>query len=90
MRVEAKYRLAGILVSMARRYCCADSEWFELPVSLSQEDLANMAALNRSTVSTLINELRREGVLGGTGRGLSVNRAAIEALLEEAGLEVLE
>lgn len=90
MRAEAKYRLAGILVSVGRRYCCADGAWFELPPSLTQEDLANMAALNRSTVSTLINELRREGVLGGTGRALTVNRAAVEAILEEAGLEVLE
>lgn len=90
MRADAKYRLAGILLSLARRYCCTDSDWFELPLSLTQEDLANMAALNRSTVSTLINEFRREGVLGGTGRTITVNRAALEALLEHAGLEVLE
>lgn len=90
MRADAKYRLSGILLNMARRYCCTDPEWFELPASLTQEDIANMAGLNRSTVSSLINDLRRDGVLGGTGRSLSVNRAAIEALLEEAGLEVLE
>ncbi len=90
MRADAKYRLSGILLSMARRYCCDQSEWFELPASLTQEDIANMAGLNRSTVSSLINDLRRDGVLGGVGRSLRVNRKAIEALLEEAGLEVLE
>lgn len=90
MRADAKYRLSGILLSMARRYCCTEPDWFELPVSLTQEDIANMAGLNRSTVSSLINELRRDGILGGTGRSLSVNRTAIETLLEEAGLEVLE
>jgi len=90
MRADAKYRLSGILLSMARRYCCTESDWFELPASLTQEDIANMAGLNRSTVSSLINDLRRDGVLGGAGRSLQVNRQAIEALLEEAGLEVLE
>lgn len=90
MRADAKYRLLGILLSMARRYCCTESDWFELPASLTQEDIANMAGLNRSTVSSLINDLRRDGVLGGIGRSLQVNRKAIEALLEEAGLEVLE
>lgn len=90
MRADAKYRLSGILLSLARRYCCNERGWFDLPASLTQEDIANLAGLNRSTVSSLINDLRRDGVLGGTGRSLSVNRAAIEALLEEAGLEVLE
>lgn len=90
MRADAKYRLLGILLSIARRYCCTEGDWFDLPASLTQEDIANMAGLNRSTVSSLINELRRDGVLGGTGRALRVNRTAIEELLDEAGLEVLE
>ena len=90
MRADAKYRLVGILLSLARRYCCTEPDWFELPASLTQEDIANLAGLNRSTVSSLINELRRDEVLGGAGRSLRVNRTAIEALLEEAGLEVLE
>jgi CRP/FNR family transcriptional regulator, cyclic AMP receptor protein len=89
MRMEARYRLLGTLLSIARRYCCTDGDWFTLPASLTQEDIANMAGLNRSTVSSLINDLRREGVLGGSGRSLTVNRVAIEDLLEDAGLEVL-
>ncbi|NDJ77521.1 MAG: Crp/Fnr family transcriptional regulator [Chloroflexi bacterium] len=89
MRSEAKYRLLGVLLHSARRYCCTDNEWFTLPASITQEDIANMTALNRSTVSSLINDLRREGVLGGTGRSLTVHRAAIQAMLEEAGLEIL-
>lgn len=89
MRSEAKYRLLGTLLNMARRYCCGEGDWFELPVSLSQEDIANMAGLNRSTVSSLINELRRDGVLGGAGRLITANRNAIENILEDAGLEVL-
>lgn len=89
MRMEARYRLLGTLLSIARRYCCTQGSWFDLPMSLTQEDIANMAGLNRSTVSSLINDLRREGVLGGSGRSLSIDRDSIETLLEDAGLEIL-
>jgi CRP-like cAMP-binding protein len=57
---------------------------------LTQEDIANLTGLNRSTVSLLINELRRQGILGGTRRALSINKRAIEAILEESGSEILE
>jgi CRP-like cAMP-binding protein len=89
MRMEARYRLLGTLLSMARRYCCTEGDWFELPYSVTQIDIANMAGLNRSTVSSLINTFRRDGLLGGSGRTLTVNMAAIESVLEDAGLEVL-
>lgn len=90
MRMNAKHRLMGILLSLARRYCCNQGDWFTLPASLTQEDLANMVGLNRSTVSSLINDLRREEVLGGTGRSLTVNRVMIEKILEDAGADILE
>ncbi|MGJ3241276.1 MAG: Crp/Fnr family transcriptional regulator [Anaerolineae bacterium] len=90
MSMDAKHRLLGTLLSLARRYCCDQSEWFALPESLTQEDIANMTGLNRSTVSLIINELRREQILGGRGRSLTVNRQAVEQILEDSGSEILE
>jgi CRP/FNR family transcriptional regulator, cyclic AMP receptor protein len=90
MSMDAKHRLLGVLLGLARRYCCAEGTWFTLHESLTQEDIANMAGLNRSTVSLLINELRREGILGGSGRSLSVNRLAVEQRLRDVGAEILE
>jgi CRP/FNR family transcriptional regulator len=90
MSMDAKHRLLGTFLSLARRYCCDQSEWFSLPESLTQEDIANMTGLNRSTVSLIINELRREKILGGTGRSLIVNRKAIEKILNDSGSEILE
>ena len=90
MRTEARYRLLGTLLTIARRYCCTGGDWFELPLLLTQEGIANLAGLNRSTVSSLVNDFRREGILGGTGRSMTANRVAITKILEEAGLEVLE
>jgi len=54
---------------------------------LTQEDIANMSGLNRTTVSASINDLRRRGVLGGGGRSLLVNRNAVYKILDEAGIE---
>ncbi len=89
MRTDARSRLLGTLLHIARRYCGDEEGWFDLPPSLTQEDIANMAGLNRSTVSLLINDLRREGALGGTGRTLNIHIGRVEKLLADNGLEML-
>lgn len=89
MHMDAQTRLIGTLHNLAHHHCCTQQGWFIVPDCLSQDDIANMANLNRSTASMLINRLRREGILGGTGRTLTVNRAAVKELLTQAGLEIL-
>lgn len=83
-------RLLGVLFSLVGgKARCADNQvWMMLPESITQESIANMAALNRSTVSMLINRLRREGMLGGRGRTLSINTARALQTLQALGLEV--
>lgn len=90
MHVDARHRLMGILLSLARRVCCPDRDWLELPACITQSDIANIACLNRSTVNIHINALRIQGILGGKGHKITINRAAIEAELRSAGLEILE
>lgn len=90
MSMDAKHRLLGTFLTLARRYCCDQEDWFTLPESLTQEDIAKMTGLNRSTVSLLINELRRQNILGGTGRALSVKKKAVEEILKAIGSEILE
>jgi len=90
MSMNAKHRLLGTLLSLTRRYFYDKTGWFTLPDSLTQEIIANMTGLNRSTVSLLINEQRREGVLGGTGCVLSINRSLVKQVLVEQGSEILE
>jgi CRP/FNR family transcriptional regulator len=90
MHVDAEYRLLGTLLNLARRHCCSDGDWFRMPTCLNQEDIANIAGMNRSTASKLINEFRRQGLLGGSGRVLTVNHVAVDELLRDAGVEILE
>lgn len=91
MHLNARSRLLGTLLSLSRRYCCTEEDgWFTVPDCISQEDLAHLTCLNRSTVNVQINKLRKQGILGGTGRTLTVNRPAVIQMLEDAGLEILE
>ncbi len=90
LRADARCRLLGTLLSLGRQFCCVNSDIFELDPMITQEDLANLSGLNRSTVSSLINKLRREGILGGSGRNLMVHMPEAERLLRESGFELLE
>lgn len=86
---DAKLRLLGLLSVLARQTCCSEDQSFRLHPKITQEDLANMAGLNRSTVSSLINECRREGLLSGSRREVIVNVEKIQQLLDDHGSEVL-
>ena len=90
MRMDASCRLLGTLLSLARRHTSKMAGCYQLSDSLTQEDLAKMAGLNRSTVSSMINRFRREGLLGGTGRALTIYPNAVEQRLIDAGVEILE
>jgi CRP-like cAMP-binding protein len=90
MHIDARHRLLGTLLSLARRAGHREGNWIELAAGITQDDLASIACLNRSTVSTHVNDLRAQGVLGGRGRIILINREAVEALLHDAGMEILE
>jgi CRP-like cAMP-binding protein len=89
-QASALYRLLGTLLTLARRAAHDRDGWYTLPIGITQLDIASLAGLNRTTASLLINSLRRDDILGGGGRILTVHRARVEHLLTEAGLEILE
>jgi CRP/FNR family transcriptional regulator, cyclic AMP receptor protein len=89
-RTDAKVRLLGTLLYLARHICCSQGRYYALNPVITQQDLADMTGLNRSTVSSLINRVRDEGLLGGSGRELTINKAAIEDALWKEGFELLE
>lgn len=90
MHVDVRARLLGALLNFARHLCCPQDDWFQLPNTLTQADIATIAGVNRTTASLLINEFRRAGILGGQGRILMVNIKAVRNFLEEQGVEILE
>jgi CRP-like cAMP-binding protein len=87
---DAKARLLGTLLSLARNMCCRDGNYFVLNQAISQQTMADMTGLNRSTVSSLINRLRQDEILGGSGRYLLVDMPRLEQFLQHEGVELLE
>jgi len=83
-------RLLAILLDLGERYGQPIADGYRLAADLTQEDIAHLVGLDRSTTSLLINRYRRDGVLGGRGRLLEIYQAPVRALLEQAGLAMLE
>jgi len=95
LRVEALLsadtgeRVLALLLDLGQRYGAPIPDGYRLAADLTQEDIAHLVGLNRSTTSLLINRYRREGVLGGHGRRLEIYQAPARALLEQAGMAML-
>jgi CRP-like cAMP-binding protein len=70
---EVPARLAETLLSVAEAHGerCSHSGETDLR-GITQQDLADLVGASRSFVSTLVNELKREGILGNVGRVLCI------------------
>lgn len=70
---EVPARLAETLLSVAEAHGerCAHAGETDLR-GITQQDLADLVGASRSFVSTLVNELKREGILGNVGRVLCI------------------
>jgi len=70
---EVPARLAETLLSVAEAHGerCAHAGETDLR-GITQQDLADLVGASRSFVSTLLNELKREGILGNVGRVLCI------------------
>jgi len=86
MHIDAGPRLLAILLDLAERCGQETGDCYTLPDNLTQADLARMVGLNRSTVSLLINDYRRKGILGGHGNTLIIYPIPARDFLREAGL----
>jgi CRP/FNR family transcriptional regulator, cyclic AMP receptor protein len=82
-------RLLALLLDLGQRYGSPIPNGYRLAAELTQEDIAQLVGLNRSTTSLLINRYRRDGVLGGRGRRLEIYQAPARSLLEQAGMAML-
>jgi CRP/FNR family cyclic AMP-dependent transcriptional regulator len=70
---EVPARLADTLLAVAEAHGerCAHAGETDLR-GITQQDLADLVGASRSFVSTLVNELKRQGILGNVGRVLCI------------------
>jgi CRP/FNR family cyclic AMP-dependent transcriptional regulator len=83
MHTNASQRLVLTILDLGEHLGQGEANAFDLDPSFTHEDLANMIGVVRSTVTELIGQLRRNGVLGGRGHHLIVYRKAAENYLLE-------
>jgi CRP/FNR family transcriptional regulator, cyclic AMP receptor protein len=86
METDRGVRLLAVLVDLAQRCGHRTDDDYTLPAELTQGELAQLVGINRSTVSLLLNDYRRTGVLGGQGSVLVIHATAAKSLLRKAGV----
>ncbi len=73
---EVPARLAETVLTLGETHGTRCAHGGELDLrGVTQQDLADLVGASRSFVSTLINELKRDGVLGNVGRTLCIRNS---------------
>ncbi|MFL0354847.1 helix-turn-helix domain-containing protein [Erythrobacter sp. GH1-10] len=80
----ARQRVAGFLISMAKRLCGCTHGECEFVLPMGRGDIGDSLGLTIETVSRQFTDLREEGLLSTSGRSL-VALPDIDALKNEAG-----
>ncbi len=80
---EVPARLARFLVGLAKRRGQPHDNGWLIPLELSMEDIASLLGSTRQTVSSLINQWEREGIVQRQGRH-SLLIHSLDALKERA------
>lgn len=80
---DVRTRLLYLLVKLGSTFGVDDGDFVRLDVGLTHEDLAHMVGSTRETVSVVLGELTRAGVVRKGRRRLWVHLARARALLED-------
>lgn len=80
---KAHHRVVLVLLDLGHRLGHDSNETFAISPHFTHEDIGNMVGITRSTVSEIISDLRRVGVVEGKRRNLMVNRRLAKQYLQE-------
>ncbi len=79
--MTAPSRVGRILLRLCRQVGTDRGGRRLLRLDLSQQDLANMAGVSRETVSRLMSEYRKDGIISGEGGELLIDEKRLEKLV---------
>lgn len=91
--LDVQQRLKRSLMDLARRHGIATERGLEIATDLTHEDIAQLVAANRSTITVLLNELKKQGLVWKKGRHwvvITPEHAQILDGLREAVLSALD
>jgi len=87
--VDVRQRLESVLLRLADEHGVHTEQGIRIELDITHQDIAEMIAANRSTVTTYLNELRREGFLCKDGRRLVLSPSRKMSALDRLKKAVL-
>jgi len=81
---KVETRLIRVLLDLARRFDTRCAHGYTLEVKLTQQELADIVGATRQVVSSLLNELKRQGALDYTAEQVCLHDEALLPLLLSA------
>jgi CRP-like cAMP-binding protein len=60
-----------------------DGDWLTLKIPLSHDELASMVSATRVSISTILSDLRKQGLVKGTRGTYQLNVPALESLADD-------
>lgn len=66
--LDVQQRLMRSLMDLAQRHGIATERGLEIAAELTHEDIGELVAANRSTITVLLNELKKQGLIWKRGR----------------------
>lgn len=72
MVIQARQRLAKVLVNLADRYGVPTPHGIELALALRRQEWADLVGTSRETTARLLNALHRDGLLALNGRRITI------------------
>lgn len=72
MAIQARQRLAKVLVNLADRHGVPTTRGVELELGLRRREWAELVGISRETVARLLNAFHREGLLALNGRRITI------------------
>ncbi|WP_421379799.1 Crp/Fnr family transcriptional regulator [Bacillus salacetis] len=70
---EVRYRLLFLLMRLSEKFGKRKNEWQTIEVKITHNDLGTMIGSTRETVSALISQLKKEGIVARTPTGLKIH-----------------
>jgi CRP-like cAMP-binding protein len=82
---DVRYRVLSLLLNLSEKFGKRNKEWQTIDIKVTHHDIATMIGSTRETVSTIISQLKKEGLLKKTPFHLKIEA---EKALEELNRKI--
>lgn len=70
---DVRYRVLSLLLKLSEKFGKRSKEWQTIDVKITHHDIATMVGSSRETVSSIISQLKKEGIIKKTLVSMKIN-----------------